>query len=124
MIKSFLLSHYGIIVKNAVNQGDKGGTFSIGQSLRIRMGPLKGYLCSVLAVYRFDVTVKLDSVQKVLTGLLMAAYPWFCFGGRVNLCCNFPYVLFLLLSASIFPRFMERVLPFHSGMISCISKPF
>lgn len=41
--------------------------FSVGQSLRIRVGPLKGYLCRVLAVRRSDVTVKLDSQQKVLT---------------------------------------------------------
>lgn len=33
------------------------------------MGPLKGYLCRVLAIRRSDVTVKLDSKQKVLTGL-------------------------------------------------------
>ncbi|KAJ8422688.1 hypothetical protein Cgig2_023938 [Carnegiea gigantea] len=41
--------------------------FSVGQSLRIRVGPLKGYLCRVLAIRRSDVTVKLDSQQKVLT---------------------------------------------------------
>uniref|UniRef100_A0A2P2NJG6 Spt5 KOW domain-containing protein n=1 Tax=Rhizophora mucronata TaxID=61149 RepID=A0A2P2NJG6_RHIMU len=41
--------------------------FSIGQTLRIRVGPLKGYLCRVLAVRRYDVAVKLDSQQKVLT---------------------------------------------------------
>ncbi|XP_019229819.1 PREDICTED: uncharacterized protein LOC109210802 isoform X2 [Nicotiana attenuata] len=46
---------------------DKDGMFSIGQSLRIQVEPLKGYLCRVLAIRRFDVTVKLDSQQKILT---------------------------------------------------------
>ncbi|KAJ7975010.1 Transcription elongation factor Spt5 [Quillaja saponaria] len=49
------------------NRGDKDGLFSIGQTLRIKVGPLKGYLCRVLAIRRTDVTVKLDSQQKVLT---------------------------------------------------------
>ncbi|XP_011031637.1 PREDICTED: hornerin isoform X1 [Populus euphratica] len=49
------------------NQGDKDGLFSIGQTLRIRVGPLKGYLCQVLAICYSDVTVKLGSQQKVLT---------------------------------------------------------
>ncbi|KAM0937231.1 putative ribosomal protein L2, domain 2 [Dioscorea sansibarensis] len=42
-------------------------TYAIGQTLRIRKGPLKGYLCRVVGVYRSDVTVKLDSLAKVLT---------------------------------------------------------
>ncbi|XVE99222.1 hypothetical protein REPUB_Repub03eG0178900 [Reevesia pubescens] len=49
------------------NRGNGDGMFSIGQTLRIRVGPLKGYLCRVLAVHYSDVTVKLDSKQKVLT---------------------------------------------------------
>ncbi|XP_022990198.1 protein RNA-directed DNA methylation 3-like [Cucurbita maxima] len=50
------------------NRDDRGdGMFSIGQTLRIRVGPLKGYLCRVIAVRKRDVTVKLDSRQKVLT---------------------------------------------------------
>ncbi|GMH13299.1 hypothetical protein Nepgr_015140 [Nepenthes gracilis] len=49
------------------NQKDKEGMFAVGQSLRIRVGPLKGYLCSVLAIRYSDVTVKLASQQKVLT---------------------------------------------------------
>ncbi|OAY45822.1 protein RNA-directed DNA methylation 3 isoform X2 [Manihot esculenta] len=49
------------------NRGDKDGVFSIGQTLRIRVGPLKGYICRVLAIRYSDVTVKLDSKQKVLT---------------------------------------------------------
>ncbi|KAK8609561.1 hypothetical protein V6N13_062007 [Hibiscus sabdariffa] len=53
--------------KSDFNRGNRDGMFSIGQTLRIRVGPLKGYLCRVLAVYRSDVTVKLDSKQKVLT---------------------------------------------------------
>ncbi|XP_038884298.1 protein RNA-directed DNA methylation 3 isoform X2 [Benincasa hispida] len=50
------------------NRDDRAdGMFSIGQTLRIRVGPLKGYLCRVIAVRKRDVTVKLDSQQKVLT---------------------------------------------------------
>ncbi|XP_057979247.1 protein RNA-directed DNA methylation 3 isoform X2 [Malania oleifera] len=49
------------------NRGDKDGIFSVGQTLRIKVGPLKGYICRVLAVRRSDVTVKLDSRHKVLT---------------------------------------------------------
>ncbi|CAK7325384.1 unnamed protein product [Dovyalis caffra] len=49
------------------NQRDKDGLFFIGQTLRIRVGPLKGYLCQVLAIRYSDVTVKLASKQKVLT---------------------------------------------------------
>ncbi|KAJ6317426.1 hypothetical protein OIU76_013045 [Salix suchowensis] len=49
------------------NQGEKDGLFSIGQTLRIRVGPLKGYLCQVVALRYSDVTVKLGSQQKVLT---------------------------------------------------------
>lgn len=56
---------------NAVSRGDKGMMFTVGQSLRIRMGALKGYLCKVLSVWHSDVTVKLDSQQKILTGLVM-----------------------------------------------------
>ncbi|ONK75729.1 uncharacterized protein A4U43_C03F19930 [Asparagus officinalis] len=41
--------------------------FSVGQTLRIRKGPLKGYLCRVVRIYRSDVTVKLDSLVKVIT---------------------------------------------------------
>lgn len=39
--------------------------------MRIRVGPLKGYICRVLAIRYSDVTVKLDSKQKVLTGLFI-----------------------------------------------------
>ncbi|ESQ40338.1 hypothetical protein EUTSA_v10015856mg, partial [Eutrema salsugineum] len=49
------------------NQGDKGSMYSIGQKLRIRVGPLKGYLCRVIALRYSDVTVKLDSQHKILT---------------------------------------------------------
>ncbi|TKY50801.1 RNA-directed DNA methylation 3 [Spatholobus suberectus] len=49
------------------NRGDNNNMFTIGQTLRIRIGPLKGYLCRVIALRRTDVTVKLDSQQKVLT---------------------------------------------------------
>ncbi|KAK3007686.1 hypothetical protein RJ639_013726 [Escallonia herrerae] len=49
------------------NREGKDGMFSVGQSLRIRVGPLKGYLCRVMAIRHSDVTVKLDSQQKILT---------------------------------------------------------
>ncbi|XP_048139960.1 protein RNA-directed DNA methylation 3 isoform X2 [Rhodamnia argentea] len=52
---------------NEFTRGDKEGPFSVGQTLRIRVGPLKGYLCRVIAIRRSDITVKLDSQQKVLT---------------------------------------------------------
>ncbi|XP_017218344.2 protein RNA-directed DNA methylation 3 isoform X2 [Daucus carota subsp. sativus] len=52
---------------STLNQGGKDELFSVGQSLRIRIGPLKGYLCRVLALRRSDVTVKLDSQHKILT---------------------------------------------------------
>ncbi|XP_058110427.1 protein RNA-directed DNA methylation 3-like isoform X2 [Magnolia sinica] len=51
---------------SSTDQGDRDRTFSIGQTLRIRIGPLKGHLCRVVAVYRSDVTVKLDSQPKVI----------------------------------------------------------
>ncbi|CAN6332486.1 unnamed protein product [Urochloa humidicola] len=41
--------------------------FSVGQMLRIRKGPLKGYLCRVVRIFRNDVTVKLDSLLKIVT---------------------------------------------------------
>ncbi|RZC88340.1 hypothetical protein C5167_016145 [Papaver somniferum] len=46
----------------AVNNNRQGreGAFSIGQTLRIRIGPLKGHLCRVIAIYQTDVTVKID----------------------------------------------------------------
>ncbi|CAA7033948.1 unnamed protein product [Microthlaspi erraticum] len=49
------------------NQGDRGSMYSIGQKLRIRVGPLKGYLCRVIALRYSEVTVKLDSQHKILT---------------------------------------------------------
>ncbi|XP_010243229.1 PREDICTED: protein RNA-directed DNA methylation 3 [Nelumbo nucifera] len=49
------------------HQGNGGGIFSVGQALRIRVGPLKGYLCRVIAIYHSDVTVKLDSQLKIIT---------------------------------------------------------
>ncbi|XP_013611361.1 PREDICTED: protein RNA-directed DNA methylation 3 [Brassica oleracea var. oleracea] len=49
------------------NQGDKGSMYSIGQKLRIRVGPLKGYLCRVIALRYSDITVKLDSQHKIFT---------------------------------------------------------
>ncbi|WVZ99160.1 hypothetical protein U9M48_044499 [Paspalum notatum var. saurae] len=41
--------------------------FSIGQMLRIKKGPLKGYLCRVVRIFRNDVTVKLESLLKIVT---------------------------------------------------------
>nr|GEV62812.1 zinc finger, CCHC-type, transcription elongation factor Spt5 [Tanacetum cinerariifolium] len=48
------------------DQDDRDG-FSVGQSLRIRVGPLKGYMCRVMAIRYSDITVKLDSQHKILT---------------------------------------------------------
>ncbi|MQM18242.1 hypothetical protein Taro_051231 [Colocasia esculenta] len=48
-------------------QGDGDQLFTIGQTLRIRVGPLKGHLCRVVRIYRSDVTVKLDSLVKLMT---------------------------------------------------------
>ncbi|KAK7267785.1 hypothetical protein RIF29_20464 [Crotalaria pallida] len=53
--------------ENNLNRGDQDSVFSVGQTLRIRTGPLKGYLYRVIVLRRNDVTVKLDSQQKVLT---------------------------------------------------------
>lgn len=66
-----LLIFLNSIIVHAVNRGDSNNMFNIGQTLRIRIGPLKGYLCRVIALRRSDVTVKLDSQQKVLTGLFV-----------------------------------------------------
>ncbi|VFQ83649.1 unnamed protein product [Cuscuta campestris] len=52
---------------NSFHREDNDVLFSIGQSVRIRVGPLKGYTCRVLAVRKTDVTVKLDSRQQILT---------------------------------------------------------
>ncbi|CAI9756773.1 unnamed protein product [Fraxinus pennsylvanica] len=52
--------------KNNSNREDNG-MFSIGQLLRIRLGPLNGCLCCVLSVRRSEVIVKLDSLHKILT---------------------------------------------------------
>ncbi|VAH20895.1 unnamed protein product [Triticum turgidum subsp. durum] len=41
--------------------------FQIGEMLRFRRGPLKGYLCRVVRIFRNDVTVKLDSLLKIVT---------------------------------------------------------
>ncbi|XP_078170913.1 kow domain-containing transcription factor 1 isoform X2 [Carex rostrata] len=46
---------------------ERDSLFSIGQTLRIKKGPLKGYLCRVVRMYRNDITVKLDSLVKLLT---------------------------------------------------------
>jgi len=61
--------------------------FSIGQTLRIRVGPLKGYLCRVIAVHKRDVTVKLDSQQKVLTGLFDVGCD--CILALLNVVCEY-----------------------------------
>ncbi|XP_020091605.1 protein RNA-directed DNA methylation 3 isoform X3 [Ananas comosus] len=48
-------------------QYDRDSLFSIGQTLRICKGPLKGYLCRVVRIFRSEVTVKLDSLVKIIT---------------------------------------------------------
>ncbi|KAG9138876.1 hypothetical protein Leryth_007503 [Lithospermum erythrorhizon] len=68
--------------------------FSVGQSLRIKVGPLKGYLCRVLAIRRSDVTVKLDSQHKILTGLTI---PLFC----VHQCMYMLVYNFMLILISV-----------------------
>lgn len=65
-----------VFILSTVKRGDDNEMFSVGQSLRIRVGPLKGYLCRVIAIRRSDVTVKLDSQQKILTG---SSFPCFDF---------------------------------------------
>ncbi|KAK9127542.1 hypothetical protein Syun_016339 [Stephania yunnanensis] len=52
---------------NSNNGGNKDCNFSIGQTVRIRVGPLKGHICRVVAIYRSDVTVRLDTQIKVIT---------------------------------------------------------
>ena len=54
-------------VVHTVDQEEKDGV-SVGQSMRIRVGPLKGYMCRVMAIRYSDITVKLDSQHKILTG--------------------------------------------------------
>ncbi|KAF9618156.1 hypothetical protein IFM89_000559, partial [Coptis chinensis] len=43
---------------NSHRKGDRDGAFSVGQTLRIRIGPLKGHLCRVVAIYCSDITIK------------------------------------------------------------------
>lgn len=68
---------------------------------------MKGYLCRVLALRRSDVTVKLDSQHKILTGLVtkrmlvsVVLDIWFVQS------CN---VLHLQLKLSTLLQFVERV---------------
>ncbi|KAK8953579.1 hypothetical protein KSP40_PGU003815 [Platanthera guangdongensis] len=49
------------------SRSNNRGPFSVGQTLRICKGQLKGYLCRVIRIYRADITVKLDSLGKLLT---------------------------------------------------------
>ena len=98
---------------NAVNRGDKDAMFSIGQTLRIRVGPLKGYLCRVLAIRHSDVMVKLDSQHKVLTGLLMMVSSYSVgFGFFVTGMTYLHVLLFLQLKVSILLRFVGKALPY------------
>lgn len=94
--------------------------FSIGQTLRIRVGPLKGYLCRVIAVRKRDVTVKLDSQQKVLTGLLVVIVSWPCWifceywldwrVGKFSSVIYFLEIEFPQSDLIFFRRYRERVL--------------
>lgn len=65
------------------------------------MGPMKGYLCRVLAIYRSDITVKLDSHPEILIGLASVSYSysWFYFLVRLNLCRNLSYLLFFAVKS-------------------------
>ncbi|KAL5717037.1 hypothetical protein ACHQM5_010120 [Ranunculus cassubicifolius] len=52
---------------NSRRQGDRDGGFSVGQTVRIRVGPLKGHLCRIISIYRSNVTVKVNSQTKILS---------------------------------------------------------
>lgn len=111
-----------ICILNAVNQPGNDGTFSIGQALRIRVGPLKGYRCRVLAIRRSDVTVKLESKQKVLTGMSsLIPYRYYCtlIYDSMMFCCfykllylevNFLEYSTVQLKVSTFLRFKQEAL--------------
>ncbi|KAL1828017.1 hypothetical protein ACET3Z_006429 [Daucus carota] len=43
------------------NLGGKDVIFTVGQSLKIRMGPLKGYCCQIVELSHSEIMVKLDS---------------------------------------------------------------
>lgn len=62
----------------AVDQEEKEG-LSVGQACRIRVGPLKGYICRVMAIRYSDITVKLDSQHKILTGSNTNSYDFLYF---------------------------------------------
>lgn len=81
-----------IVLMDAMNRENKDGKFSIGQLLRIRVGPLKGYLCHVIGIQDSNVAVKLDSQHQIFTGwMVMLAYFWFFVKGGwitdVTFCC-------------------------------------
>lgn len=63
--------------------------------LRIKKGPLKGYLCRVVRIFRNDVTVKLDSLLKIVTGWL--AYILLLVRGVVWTILISPYVQYKLI---------------------------
>ncbi|KAK1382547.1 CCHC-type domain-containing protein [Heracleum sosnowskyi] len=46
--------------------GGKDVIFKVGQSLKIRMGPLKGYCCQIMALSHSEIMVKLDSQRNTL----------------------------------------------------------
>ncbi|XP_074357445.1 protein RNA-directed DNA methylation 3-like isoform X2 [Apium graveolens] len=46
--------------------GGKDVIFKVGQSLKIRMGPLKGYRCQIMALSHSEIMVKLDSQPDTL----------------------------------------------------------
>lgn len=79
------------------------------------MGPLKGYLCRVLAIRYSDVTVKLDSQQKVLSGKKleptlvfdMLVYGYFYISRYIDV---------LQLNVNILLRFEGRVLVCLQGI--------
>lgn len=83
--------------------------YSIGQKLRIRVGPLKGYLCRVIALRYSDITVKLDSQHKIFTGLFSCVNT-FDFDSILSaLLLNFCNGV-LQLKVSILLRFVTEIL--------------
>ena len=81
--------------------------YSIGQKLRIRVGPLKGYLCRVIALRYSDITVKLDSQHKIFTGLFSCVYTFDSILSAVLLKI---FNRVLQLKVSILLRFVTEIL--------------
>ncbi|KAF6140267.1 hypothetical protein GIB67_000315, partial [Kingdonia uniflora] len=53
--------------RGSTSRGNTDETFSIGQTLRNRVGPLKGHLCHVMAIHPSHVIVKIDSQKNLVS---------------------------------------------------------